>query len=502
MSEQLNMNFDAGSDNGLPPGWAATRLGEIAEVRLGRQRSPEKATGPNMRPYMRAANVTWDGISLHDVKEMDFTPSEAEVYVLQVGDILLAEASGSASEVGKPAVWKGQVPGACFQNTLIRVRAPGELVAFLHLHFVKDALTGEFARASRGVGIHHIGAKAVVRWPTALPPLPEQERIVAEIEKHFTRLDDAVATLERVKVKLERARASVLKAAVEGRLVPTEAELAKAEGRTYEPAADLLERILAERKRKHDEEQAAAGGKKKYTPPVEPDTDGLPELPEGWVWATTDQMTEFVTSGSRGWARYYSESGPLFIRSQDINTYRLDLSLVAHVELPAGAEGTRTRVQMGDVLIIITGANVTISAWVQADVGEAYVNQHVGLCRPVDVVTSPYLHTWLMAHGGGRPQLEKAAYGAGKPGLNLTNIRELRVALPPLHEQQRIVAEVERRLSVLDAAEQAVERNLTRCGNLRQSILKRAFEGKLVPQDPSDEPATALLARIQAEHGA
>jgi type I restriction enzyme S subunit len=106
-----------------------------------------------------------------------------------------------------------------------------------------------------------------------LAPLAEQHRIVAEIEKHFTRLDDAVATLERVKTKLKRARASVLKAAVEGRLVPTEAELARAEGRDYESGPVLLQRILAERKRQHGER-------------VEPDdTAELPALPEGWAWA-------------------------------------------------------------------------------------------------------------------------------------------------------------------------------------------------------------------------
>ena len=132
--------------------WERVPLSEIAEVRLGRQRSPKRAIGPNMRPYMRAANVTWNGISLHDVKEMDFTPDEFETYALRRGDLLLSEASGSASEVGKPAVWNNEVPDCCFQNTLIRVRAPEALVPFLHLHFHKDALTGKFARAARGVG--------------------------------------------------------------------------------------------------------------------------------------------------------------------------------------------------------------------------------------------------------------------------------------------------------------------------------------------------------------
>ena len=107
--------------------WQTVPLSEIAEVRLGRQRSPKRAVGPNMRPYMRAANVTWQGISLHDVKEMDFTPDDFATYALQRGDRLLSEASGSASEVGKPAIWNDEVQDCCFQNTLIRVRAPEPL---------------------------------------------------------------------------------------------------------------------------------------------------------------------------------------------------------------------------------------------------------------------------------------------------------------------------------------------------------------------------------------
>ena len=272
-----------------------------------------------MRPYMRAANVTWKGISLHDVKEMDFTLEEFETYALRRGDLLLSEASGSASEVGKPAVWNDEVPGCCFQNTLIRVRAPESLVPFLHLHFYKDALTGEFARAARGVGIHHLGAKTLSEWEIHLPPRDEQRRIVETVDSYFTRLDGVAATLERVRRNLKRYRASILKAAVEGRLVPTEADLARAEGRDYEPASVLLQRILVERRRRWEEAELArmkAAGKTpkddrwkaRYKEPTVPDTATLSPLPEGWCWATSDQLFWFVTSGSRGWAKYYSDT--------------------------------------------------------------------------------------------------------------------------------------------------------------------------------------------------
>ena len=155
----------------LPEGWTWASLESISEVRLGRQRSPKRAIGPYMRPYLRAANVTWDGFDLSDVKEMDFNPGELETYRLEPGDILLAEASGSADEVGKPAVWNGEIKDCCFQNTLIRVRPYRPIVSYLFHHLLSDARSGALGRAARGVGIHHLGAepKPRPRWDVHSP---------------------------------------------------------------------------------------------------------------------------------------------------------------------------------------------------------------------------------------------------------------------------------------------------------------------------------------------
>lgn len=293
--------------------WQTVPLSEIAEVRLGRQRSPKRAVGPNMRPYMRAANVTWQGISLHDVKEMDFTPDDFATYALQRGDRLLSEASGSASEVGKPAIWNDEVQDCCFQNTLIRVRAPEPFVPFLHLHFYKNALTGEFARAARGVGIHHLGAKTLSAWEIHLPPRDEQRRIVDALHSYFARLDATTATLERVYDNLRRYRASILRPAVDGRLVPSDAALAREEGRDYESASILLARILVDRRQRWEQSQVEKlstapkastthQGQAKYQEPATPDADTLPPLPpDGAGLPSTNCPTSSATAtpGSR-----------------------------------------------------------------------------------------------------------------------------------------------------------------------------------------------------------
>ena len=204
-----------------------------------------------MRPYMRAANVRWEGLDLSDVKEMDFTPAEFETYQLLPGDILLAEASGSADEVGKPAVWNGEVDGCCFQNTLIRVRTEAHLVPFLYYHLLSDARSGALGRAARGVGIHHLGAQRAETWVVGIPPLAEQRRIVAEVERRLSVVQQAEAAVEASLQRAERLRQSILKRAFSGQLLPQDPE--------DEPASILLERIRAQR----EAEQAAASASKK-----------------------------------------------------------------------------------------------------------------------------------------------------------------------------------------------------------------------------------------------
>ena len=156
--------------------------------------------------------------------------------------------------------------------------------------------------------------------PVPLAPLPEQHRIVAEIEKHFTRLDASVTALKRVQPNLKRYRSSVLKAACEGKLVPTEAELARAEGRDYEPADQLLERILSERRALWEAQEKRRG---KYREPSAPDASTLPELPEGWAWATVDQL--IVDSPQNGIYKPKSQygDGVPVLRIEDYQDFHL-----------------------------------------------------------------------------------------------------------------------------------------------------------------------------------
>jgi type I restriction enzyme S subunit len=195
-------------------------LGEVADIRLGRQRSPKDHTGPNMVPYLRAANVTWTGLDLTDVNEMNFSPGEVATFRLQRGDVLVSEASGSVTEVGKPALWDEELPVCCFQNTLLRLRSDGLLPEYLYYVMLALARSGEFARSSKGVGIHHLSKAGLANVMIEVPSREMQNELVSRIaaqQEHFSHLGAALsAGFRRAKL----LRSSILSSAFAGHMVP------------------------------------------------------------------------------------------------------------------------------------------------------------------------------------------------------------------------------------------------------------------------------------------
>jgi type I restriction enzyme, S subunit len=184
----------------LPENWLCVSVQEVGKVFLGRQRSPKNHTGPNMHPYVRAANISWKGLNFSDVKEMNFDPDDFNRYRLQVGDILINEGSGSIDEVGKSAVWKGEIQNCCFQNTLICVRPFEEMSEYLHLAFLDAALSKAFARETRGIGIHHLGKEKLAKFLIPLPPIEEQHEIVRQANKLLAYTDSLEILHQQTKV--------------------------------------------------------------------------------------------------------------------------------------------------------------------------------------------------------------------------------------------------------------------------------------------------------------
>jgi type I restriction enzyme S subunit len=208
----------------------------------------------------------------------------------------------------------------------------------------------------------------------------------------------------------------------------------------------------------------------------------MKELPSAWAQVTLGDMTEYVTSGSRDWSQYYAETGALFVRTQDINTNKLaDLGSMAKVRLPISVEGKRTLIRKDDLLITITGANVGRCAHVIADLPEAYVSQSVALVRLLDPSLARFVHLQLLSpiDNSGKTSLEARAYGMGRPVLNLDNVRETPVLVPPRQEQQRIAAKLDAVLTRVDAVNTRLARVAPILKRFRQSVLAAAASGVL-----------------------
>lgn len=365
-----------------------------------------------------------------------------------------------------------------------------------------------------GTTFLEISGKSAAQVPVPLAPEAEQRRIVDSIEALVADLDAAVAALRRVQANLKRYRGSVLKAACEGRLVPTEAELARQEGRSYETGEQLLARILKGRRAKWEADQLAkmlAAGKppenddwkKKYKEPTPPDTTTLPELPEGWTWARWEQVG-FSQNGRPFPSAEYQDEGVRLLRPGNLfENGKVEWTRQNTRCLPAKWESQNQDLVVGpgELVMNLTAQSLKDEflgriCMTQAD-EHCLLNQRLARLRPV-VVSNNFV-LWLMKSRVFRRFVDTLNTGSLIQHMFTTQLADFVLPLPPLSEQERIVEAVEQRVSTVLAQEDSLTSALARADRLRQAILKQAFGGKLVPQDPSDEPASSLLERIRAD---
>ena len=203
------------------PRFTEVQAAQVFDIRLGRQRSPERATGPSMTRYLRSGNVGYDELRLDDVLEMDFNERERERYALQNGDVLVSEGSAGAAAVGMPAAWHDELEGpVCFQNTLLRYRAIEGVTtsAFVRQWCLWAYESGTFRDvAPHGVNIKHIGDKRAKAMSVRLPDVDEQHAIAAGLEP----LSEAVLSLRDEATRLRVARAALLDALLTRKVEPS-----------------------------------------------------------------------------------------------------------------------------------------------------------------------------------------------------------------------------------------------------------------------------------------
>jgi type I restriction enzyme S subunit len=440
-----------------------------------------------------ARNITERGIEQDEgfrfISEDDFVNEHRRTRV-SAGDVLLT----IVGTIGRSHVVRGSELPFALQRSVAVLRAKSDLDP-TYLKFWLDAPHVQRFLSSRARGTAQKGVYLNVlrEVPVRFPPREEQRSIVAALETHFSRLDAAVASLHRAKANVERARASVLQAAVTGRLVPTEAALARAEGRDYEPASALLARILVERKAT----SAASGARPKRKAPVTGARDSLQELPEGWCRASWSQIGLSQNGRAFPSSEYCATGIPLLRPGNLHQSGRIEWTARNTARLPyRWAEDHPAHVVRGGELVM----NLTAQSLKDDFLGRACVtgagevcllNQRIARLTPICL--SPRFLLVVFKSRPFRRFVESLNKGSLIQHMFTSQLESFDLPLPPEAEQHRIVAEVDRRLSVLDALDATLDANLARCARLRQAILQRAFSGRLVPAEPTvPAEATAL----------
>jgi type I restriction enzyme S subunit len=472
----------------LPDEWVWTTIGECAEAITGT--TPSKKDTSNYGNYLPLVKPPQLNDSVVSEAADNLSEKGAELARVLPPQSVLVSCIGI---LGKTGI--NSVPVA-FNQQINAIVFPSEIEPRYGFYYMQSAGTKSWLhREASATTVTIVNKSKFQRTPFPLAPLPEQRRIVAEIETQFTRLDAGVAALERARANLRRYKVSVLKAACAGRLVPTEAELARAEGRVYEPADQLLARILAKRRAKWEAEHPG----KKYKEPAPPDTEGLPELPEGWAWVAVEQIGEVQLGRQRSPKYHQGPNMRPYLRAANATWNGVDLSDVKEMDFPPEIWGNY-RLQKDDILLAEASGSPN-------EVGKPFIwKEQIAECGFQNTLirvqlfdlAPDFVHIHFLADAT-TGRFGTVAKGVNIQHLGANRLSRFAIALPPLAEQCCIVAEVERRLSVVGALEASVEAALARARRLRQAVLKRAFEGRLVPQDPDDEPASVLLERIRAQ---
>jgi type I restriction enzyme S subunit len=452
----------------LPKGWTWTRLGEMAEIILGQ--SPPSST----------YNESGNGLPFYQGK-LEFgkiypTPKKwcvAPKKIAEKGDVLISV----RAPVGPTNICPEK---SCIGRGLAAIRGLGGIEKFFILYLIR---TFENVLAGKGTGttFNAISGNQLKGFEIPLPPLPEQCRIVAKIEELFTNLDAGGESLKKVKTHGKRYRQAVLKYAFEGKLTEGWRKTHKDE---IEPASILLERIKEERKKN-------LKGKYKELLPI--DMSELPELPQSWIWVRLGEVSDTTSGGtpSRKKKQYYGGSIP-WLKSGELKDGVINATEESITDEGLANSSTRI-IPRGNLLIALYGATVGKLGVLGID---SAINQAICAIFPNGGISREFLFWYLRKH---RNELLNIRKGGAQPNISQDVVRNIVLPLPSLQEQQNIVEEIENRMSLIKEVETVLEKSLKQAERLRQGILKQAFEGKLVPQDPSDEPADKLLQRIREE---
>lgn len=449
----------------IPATWVWSTMGEIAEVIGGG--TPKTNDSSNYEggkiPWITPADLSgysakYIGHGERFITEKGLKDSSARM--MPAGTILFS----SRAPVGYVAISSN--PVCTNQGFKSFVLKNGDVLPDYVYWWLKGSKELAERMASGTTFLELSGAKAK-QIPIPIAPLDKQKLIIAEIEKQFSRLDEAVANLKRVKANLKRYKAAVLKAAVEGKLTE---EWRKVHS-DVEPASELLKRILSERKKKWED----AFPKKKYAAPVGPEIENLPSIPDTWTWTTLPQLGEL----NRGKSKHRPRNAPKlyggpypFIQTGDV---RHASGNITHYEQTYSEAGLKqSKLWPKGTLCITIAANIADTAILGMDA--CFPDSIVGFIPESEYVDVRYVEYFIRT---AKENIERFAPSTAQKNINLEILYDVAVPLPPLMEQRAIIDEIEQKLSVADDVDKAEDANSARAERLRQTILKNAFSGNL-----------------------
>jgi type I restriction enzyme S subunit len=399
----------------------------------------------------------------------------------------------------------GRGIGGYVGSTLARIRSDLVNVHFLSYYF--ESIYGILNTQTKGVGIPHINPVVLNNLPFHLPPEAEQPRIVEKLDELFSELDAGVKELKAAQIKLTQYRQSLLKSAVEGSLTQKWRETNS--DKIQETGEQLLARILKQRRERWEQqkhEEFKAKDKKppkdwqdKYPEPVKPDTTDLPELPKGWVWASLGQCfrVEVGATPSRKQPSYWGGEIP-WASSGEVQFGRVKDTKEKITS--DGLKNSSTQINpKGSVLLGMIGEGKTRGQSAILDIDAANNQNCAALWVPESGISSEYVFYWLWSQ---YENTRSSSSGNNQPALNKSLVEKMPIAISSLNEMAYIGSYLSAEFTNSDKKSSDLLFTLKQAEAQRKNILKCAFSGKLVPQDPNDEPASELLEKIRLEREA
>jgi len=478
----------------LPEGWALATGRELFEFLRGvsfkKEDAKEQPANGDVA-ILRAGNLQ-EGRVLFD--DLIYVASEfvAEEQHLRTGDLVIAMSSGSASVVGKVSVVESDLKNVSYGAFcgLIRPLHP-DFAGWLRHYFQTQSYRQHISDQSAGVNINNLRAEHLLSLEFPLPPLPEQRRIVAKIEELTARSRAARAALAEVPTLLEQFRQSVLASAFRGDLTADW----RAKHPHTEPASELLARIRTERRKQWE----AKYPKKKYAEPEPVDDSDLPELPEGWCWASLPELTSPTETLCYGVVQPGEavENGVNLIRVCDIRDGEVRTTELRNISAEIDREYARSRIMGGELLLTVVGTIGRVAV-APLELRGSNIARAVAKLVPCSAVPATWLADWFSTSFM-QDWLGREACEVARKTLNLKELDRAVIPLAPSSEMQQLVTLIPSMLKRTQAIVAWVAEGQQELDALDQSLLAKAFRGELVPQDPADEPASVLLERIKAE---